>query len=95
MTAYEAIKELSHDDSAYGGRCTKEVRDVAIKALIAVQQLPDIVKELEEMAKDYERLAETFPSGPISVEDYASGKKVGLQTSLNLLNILLKQLVIK
>lgn len=33
MNEQEAIKELSYDDTAYGGKCTKEVREVAIKAL--------------------------------------------------------------
>ena len=33
ITPKEAIKELSYDNTAYGGKCTKEVREVAIKAL--------------------------------------------------------------
>lgn len=33
MTNEEAIKELSYDDTAYGGNCTYEVRMEAIKAL--------------------------------------------------------------
>lgn len=33
MTAQEVIKELSYDSTAYGGKCTDEVRIVAIKAL--------------------------------------------------------------
>lgn len=33
MTAQEAIKELSYDETAYGGKCTKPVREVAIEAL--------------------------------------------------------------
>lgn len=33
MQAQEAIKELSYDNTAYGGKCTKAVRETAIKAL--------------------------------------------------------------
>ena len=33
MKPEEAIKELSYDDTAYGGKCTHEVRQRAIKAL--------------------------------------------------------------
>lgn len=38
MTENEAIKELSYDNTAYGGRCTEEVRRVAIHALSEIQQ---------------------------------------------------------
>lgn len=33
LTPKEAIKELSYDNTAYGGKCTKEVRETAINAL--------------------------------------------------------------
>lgn len=33
MKPEEALKELSYDDTAYGGKCTSEVRKVAVKAL--------------------------------------------------------------
>ena len=33
MDYKEALKELSYDATAYGGACTTEVREVAIKAL--------------------------------------------------------------
>lgn len=33
MDAEKALKELSYDDTAYGGNCTYEVRMEAIKAL--------------------------------------------------------------
>lgn len=33
MTEQEAIKELSYDETAYGGKCTSEVREIAIEAL--------------------------------------------------------------
>lgn len=33
MDYKEAIKELSYDATAYGGACTTEVREAAIKAL--------------------------------------------------------------
>lgn len=33
MNPEEALKELSYDDTAYGGKCTHEVRQRAIEAL--------------------------------------------------------------
>ena len=33
MKSEEALKELSYDGTAYGGKCTHEVRQRAIKAL--------------------------------------------------------------
>lgn len=33
MKPEEALKELSYDDTAYGGKCTFEVRQEAVKAL--------------------------------------------------------------
>lgn len=33
MKPEEAIKELSYDDTSYGGKCTHEVRQRAIEAL--------------------------------------------------------------
>ena len=33
MKPEEALKELSYDDTAYGGKFTSEVRKVAVKAL--------------------------------------------------------------
>ena len=50
MQAQEAIKELSYDNTAYGGKCTKEVRETAIKAL--EKQIPKKVNNREEHA-DY------------------------------------------
>ena len=50
MQAQEAIKELSYDNTAYGGKCTKEVREVAIRAL--EKQIPKKVNNREEHA-DY------------------------------------------
>lgn len=38
MTENEAIKKLSHDNTAYGGAYSEEVRKTAIKALEEVQQ---------------------------------------------------------
>ena len=43
MKPEEALKELSYDDTAYGGKCTHEVRMVAIKAL--KKQIPMQVEE--------------------------------------------------
>lgn len=50
ITAKEAIKELSYDNTAYGGKCTKAVRETAIKAL--EKQIPKKVNNREEHA-DY------------------------------------------
>ena len=50
LTPKEAIKELSYDNTAYGGKCTKEVRESAIKAL--EKQIPKKVNNREEHA-DY------------------------------------------
>ena len=50
ITPKEAIKELSYDNTAYGGKCTKEVRETAIKAL--EKQIPKKVNNREEHA-DY------------------------------------------
>lgn len=50
LTPQEAIKELSYDNTAYGGKCTKEVRETAIKAL--EKQIPKKVNNREEHA-DY------------------------------------------
>lgn len=33
MKPEEALEELSYEDTAYGGKCTYEVRMVAVKAL--------------------------------------------------------------
>lgn len=33
MKPEEALKELSYDSTAYGGKCTHEVRTVAVKTL--------------------------------------------------------------
>ena len=38
MKPEEALKELSYDDTAYGGKCTFEVRQEAVKAL--AKQIP-------------------------------------------------------
>ena len=50
LTPKEAIKQLSYDNTAYGGKCTKEVRETAIKAL--EKQIPKKVNNREEHA-DY------------------------------------------
>ena len=50
LTPKEAIKELSYDNTAYGGKCTKEVRETAFKAL--EKQIPKKVNNREEHA-DY------------------------------------------
>lgn len=45
LTPKEAIKELSYDNTAYGGKCTKVVRETAIKAL--EKQIPKKVNNRE------------------------------------------------
>lgn len=47
MTNEEAIKELSYDDTAYGGNCTYEVRMEAIKAL--EKQIPKKVTNMKRI----------------------------------------------
>ena len=56
MTENEAIKELSYDNTAYGGHCTEEVRRVAIHALSEIQQYRAIgtVKELKALKEKNE-----------------------------------------
>lgn len=51
MKPEEALKELSYDDTAYGGNCTHEVRQRAIKAL--KKQIPKKVDNLSEMYMDF------------------------------------------
>lgn len=51
MKPEEAIKELSYDDTAYGGKCTHEVRQRAIKAL--EKQIPKKVDNLSEMYMNF------------------------------------------
>lgn len=51
MKPEEALKELSYDDTAYGGKCTYEVRMKAIKAL--EKQIPRKVNNLSEIYFDF------------------------------------------
>lgn len=51
MKPEEALKELSYDDTAYGGKCTYEVRKAAIDAL--EKQIPRKVNNLSEMYFDF------------------------------------------
>lgn len=44
MTPQEAIRELSYDNTAYSGKCTKEVRETAINAL--EKQIPKNCKRI-------------------------------------------------
>lgn len=50
MKPEEALKELSYDGTAYGGKCTHEVRQRAIKAL--KKQIPKKVDNLSEIYLD-------------------------------------------
>ena len=45
MKPEEALKELSYDDTAYGGKCTYKVRQRAIKAL--KKQIPKKPKNIK------------------------------------------------
>ena len=52
LTPKEAIKELSYDNTAYGGKCTKEVREVAIKALEKQMPKKPVYKESTDKHED-------------------------------------------
>lgn len=56
MTENEAIKELSYDNTAYGGKCTEEVRRVAIHALSEIQEYRAIgtIEELQNLKEKNE-----------------------------------------
>ena len=58
MTESEAIKELSYDNTAYGGRCTEEVRRVAIHALSEIQQYRAIgtIEEFKDLKEYKEKM---------------------------------------
>lgn len=47
MDAKKALKELSYDETAYGGYCTFEVRQEAIKAL--EKQIPKKPKNIKSI----------------------------------------------
>lgn len=51
MKPEEALKELNYDDTAYGGKCTHEVRQEAIEAL--KKQIPKKVDNLSEIYMDF------------------------------------------
>ena len=54
MTNEEAIKELSYDDTAYGGNCTYEVRMEAIKALRKqIPMKPNNIKDILDFSGKY------------------------------------------
>lgn len=53
MKPEEALKELSYDDTAYGGECTYEVRMVAVKALKKqITMKPDNIKSILDFLAD-------------------------------------------
>ena len=69
MTIEETIKELSYDATAYGGKCTSEVRKIAIQAL--EKQIPKEPK--------YQGEHEKCPTcGSFYIEDYCAmcGQKI-------------------
>lgn len=47
MKSEEALKELSYDDTVYGGKCTYEVRMKAIKAL--EKQIPKKITNMKSI----------------------------------------------
>lgn len=51
MKPEEALEELSYDSTAYGGKCTHEVRMVAVKAL--KKQIPRKVNNLSKIYFDF------------------------------------------
>lgn len=54
MTNEEAIKELSYDNTDYGGNCTYEVRMVAIKALRKqIPMKPNNIKDILDFSGKY------------------------------------------
>jgi hypothetical protein len=53
MKPEEALKELSYDDTAYGGNCTYEVRMGAIKALKKqIPMKPNNIKSIFDFPAD-------------------------------------------
>ena len=54
MKPEEALKELSYDDTAYGGKCTHEVRQEAIKALQKqIPMKPNNIKTIFDFSGRY------------------------------------------
>lgn len=54
MKPEEALKELSYDDTAYGGNCTYEVRMGAIKALKKqIPMKPNNIKSIFDFSGRY------------------------------------------
>lgn len=54
MTNEEAIKELSYDNTDYGGNCTYEVRMAAIKALRKqIPMKPNNIKNIIDFSGKY------------------------------------------
>ncbi len=54
MKPEEALKELSYDSTAYGGKCTHEVRMVAVKALKKqVPMKPNNIKSIFDFSGRY------------------------------------------
>lgn len=54
MKPEEALKELSYDNTAYGGKCTHEVRQEAIKALQKqIPMTPNNIKSILDFSGRY------------------------------------------
>ena len=54
MNTEKALKELSYDDTAYGGKCTHEVRQEAIKALKKqIPMKPNNIKSIFDFSGRY------------------------------------------
>ncbi len=74
MTEQEAINELSYDNTAYGGKCTEEVRKVAIRALEEIQQYRAIEKRLSDMFGGELTLAEYMDMLEETMEELDNGE---------------------
>lgn len=62
MDAKKAIKELSYNNTDYGGKCTQEVRKVAIRALEKqVPMKPKDTKTISDFSGRYRSIKGTCP----------------------------------
>ena len=62
MKPEEALKELSYDDTAYGGKCTHEVRQEAIKALQKqIPMKPNNIKTIFDFSGRYYTTKGDYP----------------------------------
>ena len=63
MKPEEALRELSYDNTAYGGKCTHEVRQEAIKALQKqIQMTPNNVRIILDFSGRYYTKKGNYPA---------------------------------